>query len=298
VSAPLRIDERIGAYVRGANYLDERLGALMQPLEDAEGAADDEALPPSQRASVDAAVAGLGDAVGDEPPPMLRVQLVGADPATRRTIARVVGTRIGKRPLLLGADRVPGMSDVDAFTRLWERERRLLPLALVIELPDADLSSEAPAELADPRTRLLRIAAGASGVVLVGGREPVVDALPESSIVDVRRPTHDEQAAIWRDALGDEYATAADELAAQFSLSAAAIRAIALRHRGGDPDPQAVRDRMWTACARHSRPALTGLAQHIEAHLPWSALKLPEREAATLARLRYEKRARANDRAT
>jgi hypothetical protein len=289
VSAPLRIDERIGAYVRGANYLDERLGALMQPLET--GADEEEATPPpSQQASVDAALAILATGAAADASRVC-LQLVGADAASRRRVASAISARLSQRPLVLSVDNVPASGEVDAFVRLWDRECRLLPLVVLVDLPDADLSAESAIEANAPRARLIQLAQRMLGVVLLSTQEPVA-ALARASIVDVRRSTPDEQAAAWRDVLGPDSEPIAEELAAQFSLDASTIHTIARTVRD-ETNPERRRDRLWVACATQSRPALEGLAQRIEARVPWSALKLPKREAATLERIRDQMRQRA-----
>jgi hypothetical protein len=290
VSAPLRIDERVGAYVGGLNYLDERLAALLQPMDEMHGAAD-ETRRPSQGASIDEAVAAAKDAsaAGGR----IAIQLVGADATSRRAIAHAAAAQLERRVLLLAADSVPSAGEVENFIRLWEREAQLLPLALVIELPDEDLSAEATSETTTPRTRLLRVAARVPGLVLVSTLDPAVEALPGSTVVEVQRLSPEEQASCWRAALGDEHAATADELAAQFSLDAVSIQMLARRALAADEDATTLRDRLWRACVRHSRPALEGLAQRIEPRQGWSALKLPAREAATLARIRDHMRHRA-----
>jgi hypothetical protein len=291
VSAPLRIDERVGAYVSGLNYLDERLAALLQPLDEVPGTAVERARPPSQTASIDEAVAAATDAPA--PGGRVVVQLVGADAVSRRAVAQMAAARLGLRAMLLAADPAPPIGEIEGFIRLWERETHLLPLTLVVELPDEDLSAEAAAEMATPRMRLLRIAARVPGLVLVSTLDPAPEALPGSSIVEVQRLPPEEQATCWRAALGEEHAATADELAAQFSLDAASIETLARRALAAEKDSVSLRERLWRACVRHSRPALEGLAQRIEPRQGWNVLKLPAREAATLERIRDHMRHRA-----
>ncbi|MDD5736202.1 MAG: hypothetical protein PHQ39_12125, partial [Methanothrix soehngenii] len=56
-SSPLRADERIVSFIKGLNYLDDRLSRILVLLPLSNGKAD---LPPSQSASVDEAVQHLG----------------------------------------------------------------------------------------------------------------------------------------------------------------------------------------------------------------------------------------------
>jgi DNA polymerase III delta prime subunit len=293
IAAPLRIDERIGAYIAGSNYLDERLAAIMPSVGSGFDLVEDavESLSASQRLGVAEGVT-LARAAG-APPHDLRIQLTGADSATRRTYAREIAAGLGLDARILNAEGLPPAGESEALLRLWDRETRLLPLLLLVELPDNDLSSEAGGS--PSRARLLGLAARAPGLTLVSTLDPVTQTLAGGALIETVRPTPDEQAQAWRVALGEDSAEAADALAAQFSLSIAAIHAIAERTLAAhDPAaPTSLRNELWRACVRYSRPALEGLAQKIEARQPWSALKLRDREAATLARIRDHMRHRA-----
>ena len=214
------------------------------------------------------------------------MQIVGADQATRRAVASAISFRLGARLLVLTADSLPPAAETDTLIGLWRRERQLLPLALLIELPEADASAESVPDAQTPARRLLRIAARSGGLAMVASREVTADALPGAIVVDVKKASVEEQADVWLHALGEKQVALADELAAQFSLDVSAIAAIARRELDRAGDGETLRERLWTACVQRSRPALEGLAQRVEVRASWDALKLPEREAATLARVR------------
>src|SRR5207244_4949722 len=74
-------DERIVSYVKGLNYLDDRL----EPLLAAAGPPGTDDLPPSQQRVVDAVAARWGRLAAAELPPV--VQLVGPDVPTKRPVA-------------------------------------------------------------------------------------------------------------------------------------------------------------------------------------------------------------------
>ena len=147
-SSPIRIDERIASYIKGLNFLDDRVSAWLLPLEAAPALSAPEWQPAETIA-----------AAGEQP-----VQLLGPASPAKQAVARRAAARLGLQVLRLPA--VP--SDIESFARLWERERRLLPLALYIDC-------DAPAQLLD------RI----GGLVFLDTREAI--ARP-ATIVDIEAP--------------------------------------------------------------------------------------------------------------
>src|SRR5262249_35324497 len=155
--------ERIAAFVAGLNYLDERLPVALQPIESY--AHHD--LTSSQQRGVDRALELLLSAASD-----VTLQIVGADRMTRRAIGGAIADQLGARLLILTADSVPPASETETLIELWRRERQLLSLVLLIELPDIDASAEGlPLDAHAPLTRLQRIASRAGGRTLVSARD-------------------------------------------------------------------------------------------------------------------------------
>ena len=128
----LRADERIVSYVKGLNYLDDRLAPFLTaiPVPDGE-------LPASQQAAVLGIVEGWARLSALSPAPM--VQLPGPDPATKLSAAAHAAGRLGRKLYCLPVGLLPPQSaDLELVARLWSRESLLLPLALYLDSDEAD----------------------------------------------------------------------------------------------------------------------------------------------------------------
>src|SRR5262249_54569505 len=115
ICAPLRIDERIGAFVKGLNYLDERIAALATVVPTPVAVAD------SHHATVDTLARWMSsDARGV-------VQLVGADADSKRDVVAAACLEAGRVLIAVASSALPlRVEDVDQFIRLWGRETALL----------------------------------------------------------------------------------------------------------------------------------------------------------------------------
>jgi hypothetical protein len=245
VAGALRADERIVHYLKGLNYLDDRLDRLVTALP-----MDPELrLPPSQQVAVEEAMAGARRGT---------VQLAGADLASKELVAAEVAARCGLLGYRLPVALLPtGLVEVDALVRLWEREAALLPLLLYLDA--GELDDEQPAA---PITRFLdRVQAPA----LVATRESRPDF--GSRVVDVEPPTPAERVAAWRSRI-DAPSEVVDPLAAQFGIDVAAIRDIA--RDNADPG------QIWRACRLRARPRLETLAQRLTPKVGLEDIVLPE----------------------
>ncbi|GAA4005698.1 ATP-binding protein [Allokutzneria multivorans] len=262
VTATLRAQERIVNYLKGLNYLDDRLEPLVAPL----GTRAAPALPPSQQDAVTALreewLSG-GNAV---------VQLVGADEASKLLVAARAAIEVGVVPYRLEASLLPtAPSELDELARLWRREAMMLPLALYLDA--GDLSEEAGKF--SPVTRFLSRVGGASVLV---ARESWPELGRRTVVVDVSPPTARERAEAWRGELGgDAPAELVGELAGQFALDVGAISEIAAGGVG--------RERLWRACLHGTRPRLDSLAQRLQPAVGWDDLVLPQEEMTVLRQI-------------
>jgi hypothetical protein len=274
--AALRADERIVNYVKGLNHLDDRLAALLTPVE-----ASLQPLPPSQRAVAAklARRAGGGEA---------RLALNGADRAAKRRIAAAVAGALGLHLFRLAAETIPSGAELELAARLWARDRRLLPVALLIDAHDVE-----PAAAADsPAARVRAFAEAGGGVVFIDSRDGLAGFEPDLT-VDVARPTPAEQRSAWAEALG--VAAGADVpavLASQFDLGQAEIEAIAAE-AAEEAGVEGLAARLWKASLERTRPALSRLAERLDAKARWDDLVLPETETALLHSIVDQVRARA-----
>ncbi|HEY0232207.1 MAG TPA: ATP-binding protein, partial [Dokdonella sp.] len=271
VGSLLRADERIVSYLKGANYLDERIAPLVVAL--AEPVFE---LPPSQQSLADAIVDRLQSAeVGSAP----IVQLLGSDAASKQLVAARVAERLGLRAHRVAAEAIPAtLAEQETLLRLWQRECALLPLALYIDALETDRVG--PAGVA-----LQRALARFGGLAFLDTREPW--PLDRATLpVDIAKPTPAEQRALWNEALGTDRASAADRPAVHFDFGANAIRAAAgaaLALVQGDA--QKLPALLWTQCIAGARPVLDQLAQPVEAKARWDDLELPPAEKALLRQI-------------
>ncbi|MEU1598351.1 ATP-binding protein [Streptomyces sp. NPDC005708] len=248
VGSALRADERIVNHVKGMNYVDDRLAPLIERL-DPVPAVD---LPPSQQAVADEITRNW------QRPGAPVVQLVGPDGPGKRLVAAHAASSSGLVACRLPAALLPAEpAELDNLARLWQRESTLLPLALYLDVEDADPGESRPG----------RFLARTGGTSLFASRESWPDMGRGSLVLDVAPPTPTERAQAWQAVYGP--GEDADALAAQFGLELPAIREAAAV---ADGDPAAA----WRACRVRTRPRLDALAQRLETRVTWDDIVLPD----------------------
>lgn len=269
VASALRADERIVSYLKGANYLDDRIAPLVGTLAD-----PGVEPPPSQQACVETIVQHLQ--AGDAP----LVELLGSDPASKRLVAVHVADALNLRVCRIAADAIPqGPAELEALARLWQRECALLPLALYIDAFDVDRAGAVGAAI----QRALGVF---RGLVFFDVREPWPRVARETVPVDVAKPMPAEQRALWLAALGDEHATTAARVAVHFDFDAATIvRTAGLSLALANGDAGRLPAVVWAQCIAHARPVLDQLAQPVETKATWDDLALPDAEKSLLRQI-------------
>jgi hypothetical protein len=269
IGAALAADERVVNFVKGMNYLDDRLGPLLTALSPA-------SLPPSQQAVADRLLDQLRHVPPDEPPPP--VQLLGSDSASKQAIAQAVAAAFGAQAYRLAAELLPAtVAEQETLLRLWQRESQLLPLALYLDAGELEGAETAA-------TAVRRFLARSSGLVFVDAREPwpAVQALS----VDVAKPAAVEQRSLWQRLLGDAAGAQPQQLAGHFDFNLGKIEQIAQWALAATEDkPAALAQALWQSALAHTRPALDRLARRIEPKAGWDDLKLPENEQALLRQI-------------
>lgn len=264
VTSAIKADERIVNYLKGLNYLDDRLAPLAQPV----GRPLD-TLPPSQMHVVEAVARHVEKAARAASLPVF--QLVGSDSASKLAIAGDIAARLGLTLRRLPADAIPvQVGDQETLVRLWQRESALMPIALYID-------ASALERAASPQAAAIqRLVGRGMGLVFLDTREPWSEPGRESIVLDVAKPTPDEQRALWAQVLGGGHDALVTRVAAQFSFNAATIRSVAAGalamagNGGGHLD-----DTLWAECLHQARPALDQLAQVLEPKAGWDDLELP-----------------------
>jgi len=275
----LRADERIVNFVKGLNYLDERIASLVAPV----ATLDPDDLPESHRQ----ALAGLAAQVGADGE--ARLLLRGADGDGKRQIASALAGMLGLRLVVLPAESIPSAGELGTIARLWSRERRLLPLALLIDAHDLD----GPLPPDHPAQRLGLFARECNGLIMVSARDEVAGLEPDAAR-DVAKPTAREQRTAWTAALGDARVDPglAARLASQFDLSQSDIAAVSREALAAD-DEAPLDARLWRGCLTRARPPLARLAERIDAKAVWDDLVLPPTEKALLHQIADQIGARA-----
>jgi hypothetical protein len=286
LSAPLRIDERIAAFIKGLNYLDERLTPFLTAL------ADPGMLPTSQKVVAEELrhwLAGA-DAKG-------LVQLVGAQSAAKSDVVGRAAALAGRRAFTVPADALPsGAEEIATFERLWSREARLQPLVLLIQGVEGVEPLAGEDGKTHMRQRFPRELARIGGPCFLDVRKPLPE-LDTTPLVPVAPPTAAEHRELWRIALTiDGHAPPVPDIlrlagefkssASQITTAAARARAFA-RARGGDASAQieVALDHAWKDRAQHAAASLAGLTRWISPRATIDDVKLPPSEKLQLERL-------------
>jgi hypothetical protein len=272
-TSALRADERIVSYLKGLNYLDDRLAPLLGPLEVPAAAVE---LPPSHRSVAENVLGRLRQLTEGERVPV--IQLLGVDSPSKQLVAAQVARTLGLHVYRLPAALLPTQAtELETLARLWQRESLLLPVALYID--DVVSEADAPAATHSPVNRLLL---RTGGVIFVDTRD-VLQGLADSLRVDVAKPTTTEQKEAWSRALGESAGTSPAKLSSQFNLSVAGIHQIA-QHAASNPAAadSSPHDHLWAACLTSTRPRLDTLAHRVDAKATWQDIVLPPAESALL----------------
>jgi SpoVK/Ycf46/Vps4 family AAA+-type ATPase len=286
-TSPIRADERIVNYIKGLNYLDDRLAPLLVPFD---AAVDGEALPPSQQEAVALTVRYLTQAPHIGPPPV--IQLLGPDPTSKQLVAQAAAEALDLLLYRMPVGLLPAqVSDLETVARLWERESILLPLALYLDAHEAN-TGDRPEEQAPPLHRFL---GRSHGLFFLGTREIRPGLGATVTAVEVTKPTAAEQQVTWTNALSDAgQDQSPGMLAGQFNLNATTIRQVAALARAAeDETDRALPDRLWDACLANTRPRMDLLAQRLDPKATWDDIVLPEETAALLHEIADQVRQRA-----
>jgi hypothetical protein len=279
ITSPLRIDERIVNHLKGIDYLDDRIAPLCRPLP---YLPDRHRFSERQEALLDSALGELAARWRERIDDRIVVQLPGGDSATKQLFARRIAHEKGLALFHLRVDRLAQQGSPEQVGRLWERERRLQPIALYLDASDS--SEETPALVGRLLDRI-------SGLVFLdqpetqGGYEPAV-------LLDTARPAPAEQRLDWAQRLGDDGGDWPERLAAQFSLNVPDLLDVVAAAQALAPEEDAVGARVWALCRGRARPQLDGLAQRIVTRVALRDVQLPPEETRALEQVRDQARHR------
>jgi hypothetical protein len=269
-AAALRADERIVNYLKGLNYLDDRLTPLVDPMG---GQFDNDQLPPSQQQAVDKIVKRLKNSNGKEPIPV--VELCGHAPASKRLIAGQVAFSLGLNLQAIALKILPSQTgDLETFTRLWQRESLLMPLALYI-----DVNGAGDAE----KIHLKRFLEHCSGVIFIDKEDLRTESGRHRISFEIEKPTPEEQEQLWIGALQGKTNGQPARLAEQFSFNQNEINRLAKTALSEySQNESALGDELWRACRVAARAGMEQLAQRIDAKATWDLLVLPSEQKELL----------------
>lgn len=275
-SAALGIDERVVNYLKGLNYLDDRLAPLLDSVVQP---SDPDELPLSQQQLVDQIVGGLQADNGQHRIPV--IELLGHNTASKQMIATRVAMSLGLNLFAIEQKTLPAQtSNFETFVRLWERESRFLPLALYI---DVTAVSDAESAL------LKRFLERSSGLVFLALDEAGTQLARHRITVEINKPTPQEQQQLWQKALLGAQGPHSDQsqrLAEQFSFTQPEIKHLAKVAMDESENGEAVsNDRLWQACRLSARADMEHLARRIDAKANWDQLVLPPEQKALLRQI-------------
>ena len=273
-TSALRADERIVSYLKGLNYLDDRVTPLVLPMHAADGIGT---LPLSQQRLVDSVTACLQN--GAETRHLPVVQLVGTDSASKQLIATHVAGALNLDLYRMPVELLPSQpNELETFARLWQRESLLMPIALYVDAHEAEKPHDTHV------SALNRFLARSAGVVFLDTRDALACPDRMSQLFDVAKPTSLEQQAAWAALLGTTCNGLAEKLAEQFDLNLGTIHQVSAAAQvasGAAGDTT----RVWDACLACTRPRLNTLAQRLEPRAVWDDLVLPEPEVKLLRQI-------------
>jgi len=280
-SASLGADERIVNYLKGLNYLDDRLTPLVDPIQlDSMGMQNiEQALPPSQQQVIDTIIERLKSSNGMERTPV--IELLGHDSASKRLVAGRVAAALGLNLYGIDIKILPSQTgDFETFTRLWQRESLLMPLALYI---DTDGTGELE------NTQLKRFLNRSNGMVFLDLEDTNSETERNRISVDVNKPIPEEQEQLWTTALEGAEGDQPQRLAEQFSFSQSEIDRLAKialeessQNKPSLNNKPSVDNDLWHACRIAARAGMEQLAHRIDAKATWKQLVLPKDQKSLL----------------
>ena len=289
-TSALRADERVVNYVKGLNYLDDRLHPFVSKLEH-----DDTeiVLPPSQQATLQRVLQYLSSSQPQSRLPV--VQVLGSDIKSKRLVLWHIAQAVGWTIYEISSDLIPdSVSELDTFSRLWQRESFLTPVALYIDAHDRKDQGES---ISAWSARLTRFLERGDGVFFIGTYDPTPISNRAVLKIDVAKPTTLEQRRAWEAVLSEHAPQAASQLAGQFDLSIAEIQEIAdlvaTNPSSNGHNIDDIYDRLWYECIATTRPRLDTLAQRINAKATWNDIVLPDTALRLLQQITNQVRNRA-----
>lgn len=264
MTAQLRIAEPVFHFLMGASALDERLEAILEPIDPSL------VMPSCYRVKAEQLALLTAQATEHAIVP----HLDGNATHAKRSVAAVACAAMGLRLYGLSAANIPAaQSERTELQRLLERDAALSGFALLVDIENA-----MPAE----RAAAAQLVDGLASVVMICGNGVLNLRRNTVERVTLDRPGPADQRALWAFALGEDAALCnghVERVATQFPMDSESIlragAAVRRRLRGQDENSSAG-EMLIEFCRADARVSLDALAQKIEAKATWADLVLPE----------------------
>lgn len=268
--ATLVADERIVNYLKGINYLDDRLTPFFDQMVNE---AVVQTLPPSQQLAVDSIIERLKHRNAKQGMPVIELQ--GHDAASKRLIAGRVATTFGLNLQTIDIKTLPGQTgDFETFTRLWQRESMLLPLALYIEVDNVTDNE---------KSLLKRFLQRSDGIVFLELDDTGIESARNHFSIEINKPTPEEQQQLWVQAILDQTSDQPQRLAEQFSFSQSEIKHLAeISVMESSQSKKPFHKTLWQSSRIAARAGMEQLAQRIDTKAKWDQLVLPPEQKKLL----------------
>jgi len=284
-TSPLQADESIVNYCHGLYNVDDRLRGIISPLklENPLTADGQLYLAPSQQEAADAIVRKLARHLQQSQV----VQLLGPDPASKKQVCWQVCVSIGLQLYRLPVTRLSADGqELETLARLWERESKLKPVALYLEVQslEEDLTKE-------QKQAMSRLLDRSNGIFFLEVREPTLALAGESFAFEIAKPKIGEQIAAWEAVLGGDRETAV-QIAGQFNLSLGQIGKIVKEVGESVEEESSIGEKLWQGCREVTRPQFHNLARAIDVKASWDNLVLPPAETQLLQQIANQVRQR------
>lgn len=271
LTSQLMLAEPVLHFLMGAAALDERLQALLDPID------PPEVLPSCYRAQVEKLIAALAESRDHA----VVAHLTGTATRGKHAVAAVAAGTQGMRVCSLKAADLPAVQkERELMQRMLERDAALLGFALLIDV-DRATSAEcaAAAHIAD---------AFAGVAILCGEGIPALHTSRLERII-VDRPDAASQQALWIFALGDAASRCnghVERVSTQFSLDSEEIlrtgAAVRQQIEAAEPSDTSAGDQLLAYCRGGARGSLETLAERIVPHAGWHDIVLPESSLESL----------------
>ena len=287
-STALQINESVLHYLMGVHQLDERLLGNLHPMPEGVDLAD------SHQTHVQRLVRLWSTPHSGEVWPV--AYLCGIDQSAKATICSATCDELEIPRYVINGGQLHANNDAQTILRLWEREAMLNGTALLIDA-GSDMSPEVESSISQFAERF-------AGRLVIACRDPLRQVSRSGIVLDVQRPSMDEQRNIWAsmlESLAPNLNGTIDRLVSQFDFSQAQVRAAAVEVLNSPPDqaeasednPDAWEQRLWALSLAQARPQLDGAAQRIEVRAGWEDIVLPEMQMQTLRGMVAQARHRA-----